>query len=465
VYKVLLGTASEDDRTNLQNMREAEAVRAEFDALRTAVDTRVAGAVKTEALPLVGKGGPRFDVPTDQVFNWSWPAGGKLDPAPAKPIIDQMVAYYASQQLGQRQVESQRLTLDKDKELIAKLQQQFKDATDKLNAAAASFPKEVAAAQQKADAQAKDARAQFQAATQNYVDEKRKAETMLAEKDIVIRQANEDYAKAKARIESAESQLEAREDPFEFDKPHGRIVRRRGNLVEINLGKADNVKAGLKFSVQPSDTPERGFDTRKRRVRTPDGRTEVQIVAKGKLEVIQTLGDHLSEARLIEENDPVRDGVLTGDLLYNSVWRKGAPDHIALIGIFDLNGDGTDDIKQLARDLTKMGIIVDAYWDLDQNKWVGRISEKTIYAVEGNIPFKEIQAGEPPVIIEAKAGVLNGIGTARKDAKERGTKVVRMRDFFPRIGYPLNLDVDEERINEAAARYLKLGNAEAPPGM
>jgi hypothetical protein len=102
-------------------------------------------------------------------------------------------------------------------------------------------------------------------------------------------------------------------------------------------------------------------------------------------------------------------------------------------------------------------------------KWVGRITEKTIYAVEGNVPFKDIQPGEPAPIIEAKANVLKGIGEARKDAKDRGTKVVRMRDFFPRIGYPVNLDVEEVRINEAAARYLKLGSNEAPaapqPGM
>ncbi|MGL5096766.1 MAG: hypothetical protein ACRDD1_14320, partial [Planctomycetia bacterium] len=335
VYKVLMGTASEDDRTNLQNMRETEAVKTEFEALRGAIETRVSGAVKTEALPLVGKGGPRFDVPTEQVFTWEWPAGGKLAPAPAKPIIDQMVAYYASQQLGQRQVEAQRVALDKDKELIARLQGQFKDATDKLNAAAAAFPGQVAAAQQKADGQAKDAREQFKAATNNYMIEKQGFDAKINEKDFAIRQMTEDFSKARDRIDAQDALLDAKDDPFEFDKPHGRIVRRRGNLVEINLGKADNLKPGLKFTVQPSDTPERGFESRKRLVRTADGKTEAQIMAKGKIEVIQTLGDHLAEARLLEEKDNVRDSVLTGDLLYNSVWRKGEPDHIALVGVFD----------------------------------------------------------------------------------------------------------------------------------
>ena len=467
LLKSAIGIASEEDRTNLQNMREKEAVREEYTKLVTEIRNRIAGAVQAEARNFVGQQGQRFDMADRTVFDWDWPADGNLAAAPnTKPLLEQIVAYYAAQQLGQRKVDTELVQLKQQKDLATRVATQSQDLSAKLQAAYDAIPADMKKEADKYLKISQDTQKALGNETKKYTDDIRKAEADKNQLALDVRRVTEDLSKAQRLTDELSSRLEANDDPFEFDKPHASIVRRRGNIVEVNLGSRDNVKPGLKFAVQPSDTPERGFDARKRVVRTPDGRTESQIIAKGKIEIIQTLGDHLSQARIVEERDPVRDGILVGDLLYNSVWRKGEPDHIALVGIFDLNGDGSDDIKSLARDLTKMGIIVDAYYDLDQLKWVGKISEKTIYAVEGNVPFKDIQPGEPPAILEAKAAILKGITDARKEAKDRGSKLVRMRDFFPRVGYPVNLDVDQRQIDASAARYLKTSVVGEPvPGM
>ena len=76
---------------------------------------------------------------------------------------------------------------------------------------------------------------------------------------------------------------------------------------------------------------------------------------KGTIEVIEVLVPTLSRARITSEGDYIRDGISEGDLLYNAVWRKGVADRIALAGIFDTNGDGTDDIVKVVRDLKRNG--------------------------------------------------------------------------------------------------------------
>ena len=110
------------------------------------------------------------------------------------------------------------------------------------------------------------------------------------------------------------------------------------------------------------------------------------FVPKATIEVIEVLGPEVSRARVTSERSDIRDRALNGDLLYNSVWRKGQSDHIALIGIFDINGDGSDDIETVIRDFNKMGIPVDAYFDLKSKKWVGKLTERTRYLVDGHTP-------------------------------------------------------------------------------
>ena len=183
----------------------------------------------------------------------------------------------------------------------------------------------------------------------------------------------------------------------------------------------------------------------------PDGRVARRIVPKGSIEVIEVLGPNLSQGRITEEESQVRDRVLAGDLLYNAVWRRGATEHVVLFGIFDTDGDGRDDIKSLKDELSRMGVIVDAYYDLGTMKWVGNITSQTTFAVEGHTPTVTIADGN----MEGKSKIISSIADARKLVKESGIRILRPRDFFPRIGHKIRLDVPESAINQAATYYVR----------
>jgi hypothetical protein len=256
-----------------------------------------------------------------------------------------------------------------------------------------------------------------------------------------------------------------KQETFINDEPQGKILRRLPEgVVEINIGSDALVRPGLTFTVLPNDFPEKGRQSRIRVMRVADEHGNYKnvdrFVEKATVEVLEVLGPKLSRCRITQEYDPICDGASPGDLLYNSVWRKGQADHIALIGIFDVNGDGSDDIAGLIRDLTHMGIPVDAYFDMRQRKWVGQINEQTRFLVEG---WKPIQGVVDPNR-DDKAKLLNDMNKAVESAKEKGVAVVSFRDFFPRIGYRVKLDVTADRINQATAPYLnKVTAVDTPP--
>ena len=168
----------------------------------------------------------------------------------------------------------------------------------------------------------------------------------------------------------------------------------------------------------------------------------------------------LSLARLQPgtELDPIRDGVTVGDLLYNSTWRKGVADHIALIGIFDVNGDGTDDIESVIRDLRRTGVLVDAYFDMKKRVWVGEVTERTRYIVEGYMPINT--AADPNR--DEKTKLLGAINTAVKEGRDKGVDTLNFRDFFSRMGYKFRLDVSDDKVNQATAPYLSNVGVGAP---
>ena len=464
LYKGAMGLLSADEQSKLQSLREKEAVREEYTQMMAAIERRVQAVVRTKADELRTKD-PRaagaFNVQAKEVLDWEWPQDGGLPVQPRSPLVAGIVDQYAAQRLSNIEVQQKTAQMDA---AMKKADERAKAASDRevaLKAEQDEYPKKVAAEAARYDKELAAIRAEYAKLTGEYNDKARQHAALQEELNLKARQAAEDLGKQRTKADKLEAERDAVADQFAYDQPHGKIQRRNGNLVEINLGSADNVKAGLKFAVMPSDTPRKGLESRKYRG---------VVVPKAKIEVVSILGEHQAQARILagSEVNPIQDSVIVGDLLYNAVWRKGEPDHVALFGIFDLNGDGTDDIARLASDLTKMGIVVDAWYDLGQKKWQGKLTEKTIYAVQGNVPFKNMNAGEPEGVLRAKGDIQAALTAAEKEARERGTKVVKMRDAFPRIGYPVNLDVDERRIDQAASKYLRAapaGDAATPPGM
>jgi hypothetical protein len=447
-YKVATGVNSPEERTQFEAARFKDEIKAEHDRFMAAMADRAKTAL-TKAMNDISLRGD-VQVPLASFFEWK--TDGQTITAPPRPLVDAGIYAMAQQLLAQNNLavaEKNYADIRKSASdainALSAAAREYKDATDKLPAQIAATVKkyEDSAAAEKAKyaTDQQEARTKLQASAD--------AQAELAFQRDKERTAKQNY---QAQVDRAISELESRTDPFQFDKPTGKILRRQlGNKqVEIDLGSADYLRPGIRFSVQPGDTVERGLGSRLKQVKGADGKPEYRIQSKGNIEVVEVIGPHLAIARITDEFDEIRERIIGGDLLYNSAWRKGSADHVALFGIFDLDADGIDDIQLVVNNLTKAGIVVDAYFDLATLKWVGTINERTIFAVEGYYPVLKGLDGNA----DYKTRLIAAMDEAKKYVKERGAKVVKIRDFFPRIGYDVNLGITDDRINQAAAKYF-----------
>lgn len=390
--------------------------------------------------------------------------GGQLQaPSPDKTALGIAVKNANYRNLALNQAAAKQVESDAAVAQLAAASKVYKDASTLFAAKTDSLPKDFKA---KMDELEKSLNAKTKSYTDD-VDRYRgdidkmtgQLETLEARKRFL----EDDIKRLKNNLDIVVSKVKP-PDPLQYDEPQGKILRRLpNNVVEIDLGSSALVNPGLTFTVLPLDFPEKGRASRLREFREPDERgimkTRVEFVPKATIEVIEVLGPALSRARITGEHDPIREAALQGDLLYNSAWRRGVGEHIALIGVFDINGDGTDDVENVVRDLTRMGINVDAVFDLRTQAWRGQLGQRTRYLVEGyTIP---VGANDPHQA--AKAALISKMGAAREEARTKAIQIVNFRDFFGRTGYRVNPNVPEAQIARAVARYFAAVGADPMP--
>ena len=447
MYRAAVGVASQADLDALKNTSKKDKVVEEYKLVAGELQKVVAGLVTAESQKMPGM---PFNVPTKDVLDW--PAGetGTFDAAPKLPLIGVVVNAYGRQQLASNKMNTAIKEAADAMADAAKRGSQSDAAAKAYADAAAKYPELL-----KAEVAATEARFNVELAklgdtTKKYTDTMRASAVAEEELKIKTAQAQSMAAGLKNQVDRLNGVAAEKEDPFAFQKPHGQITSKRDGTVTINLGSSDLVRPGLTFSVQPAETRTLGLDSRKVEYTAPNGRKSIVIKKKGTIEVVDVLGPNVSTAKITGEDSPIREAILPGDILYNPAWRKGAPDHVALYGVFDLDGDGTDDIKVLVRDLQKVGVVVDAYYDLEKSEWQGKPTKDTAFAVEGAYPSNAAVDG----LSAAKAAVSKKLDEAKTQALNTGIKVVRARDFFPQIGYKARLDVPPDVINRAYNRYL-----------
>ncbi len=225
------------------------------------------------------------------------------------------------------------------------------------------------------------------------------------------------------------------------DQPKGAIVDTRNGQVYINLGSADNVKPGLTFSVLPAGST---------------GRAAAATPRKGAVEVATVLEPHLSLCKVVEANNPVRDPLLKGDLLFNPAWSPAGQEHVALAGIIDLNGDGVDDTQDLIRALQKQGITVDAWLDLKDRTIKGPgMTERTTYLIVGERPVVSSAAAsiENNPLAQAQIDVIGKITEMENKGRDLGVQKVPYRRFLSLIGY--RLPPSMQPADYGASSYLR----------
>jgi len=434
-------------------------------ATATKFDDAVAAYLKNQA---GGGMAPKFDSSSILAGNdfdiWS----GELDDkkqlkAPKSSLLDLAIRARILRDVAMKATAEDRVSWDNSVAASNTVNKAYEAAKKAFNDKAVELPKsfddKIKKINEAVDA-LRDNYRKNEAATRAIVEEKLR---QIDDLNLTIRQKTAEIDRLKDTL-SVINRKKPKEDPFAYDVPQGKIIARLAdNIVEINLGSNAQVQTGLTFTVLPIDFPQKGRVSRMMKMRVPDNRGnyhEVEMfVPKATIEVIEVLGPDVSRARITSEYSDVRDRALPGDLLYNSVWTKGQADHIALMGIFDLNGDGSDDIERLVRDFNKMGIPVDAYFDLKTKKWVGKLTDRTRYLVDGATP---IPTGNDPNS-EAKTKLIGAMKAARDEAEAKHIQVIPARDFFSRTGFKAKVDVSDDRINQAATKYLGGIGVEMPP--
>lgn len=487
LYRVAIGTASEDDRAAVQNPPDKfkDALRDEHAALMNAASITITNAVGDvrkgpDGRPIeLGGGGP-FDVKMQDVLSWPWPTGqGQVlarQPNPG-PLLDRLVKVAAERERMYHESVAVRKNASDEATV-------YKAEKDKYTADLASLNKRVQDTIKALDDKITAVETEKKAAIDTFVKSGDDTRKQLGVRAREIDDLKNLLTEAKDNLGNVTNQLndmlrlknemdQEKRGVFPVNVPHGEIVLREtkgeGKIVEINIGSDAGLRPGQTFTVQPSSTRTEGLAKRKRTTLDAEGRMVVsdEIASKGSIEVVSVLGPRLSVARITDEPDSIRDSILKGDLLYNPLFRKNAKDHVVLVGIFDTNADGQDDITEVARNLAKRGAIVDGYFDLSTNKWESLDpnnrkpgpGSNTTYVVRG-WDFDD-QAADT-ALIAAKAKLRGQINDAVTAAKLKGAQEVKAPKFFAEIGYSFSPSISDESTSAAAIKYLKDAPA-APP--
>ena len=279
-----------------------------------------------------------------------------------------------------------------------------------------------------------DARAKITATTQSLAQELEKTKKEYDEREKKIRGEVDDEKDKLAKLQQELRTKYSSRQLVQLDNPRGKIisVSRNGETVYIDLGTDAHVPPQTTFSVYGRGTGGKVLPEPKAKleyIRATDRSVGLaRVTALAKPAAIRAEADPDRPAFWITDTKEfyrATDPILPNDLIFNPVWDPNHPVHVALVGSFDLDGDGQDDLDSLIRMLRDMGVVIDAYPDMKEGyKIVGRLDYKTDYLIVGNTPPTQI----------GKKNVDNR-REFEEQAHSRGIEVLRLQRFLDRIGY------------------------------
>ena len=103
----------------------------------------------------------------------------------------------------------------------------------------------------------------------------------------------------------AEKNKRLQGETFATDDGEVRSINLRTKAVWINVGRADGLRPQVTFNVHAA------------------GQKPTDNITKAKIEVTQILGEHLAEAKILE--DSMEDPIVPGDKIYTPLWDPGVP--------------------------------------------------------------------------------------------------------------------------------------------
>jgi ElaB/YqjD/DUF883 family membrane-anchored ribosome-binding protein len=230
--------------------------------------------------------------------------------------------------------------------------------------------------------------------------------------DAADKKAKDALTKAEAALTAANKQaVEKNKQVIDltkktFESPLGKIrwVNQRERTVWIDLGRADALPRQLTLAVYSGNT-----------------QNVTSAAKKGGIEVSQILGDHLAEARIVDDN--ISDPLLPGDVVHTPLWTPGVREKFAFTDGMDIDANGTNRPDALRNLITMSGGEVVAELS-DKGERKGQMDATTRFLIVG----KEHTPGTPEALIKARVQML-------REAEKLGVQTINLTDFLRRIDY------------------------------
>lgn len=191
---------------------------------------------------------------------------------------------------------------------------------------------------------------------------------------------------------------------FEVADGKVRWVSQRNGTVWINLGQADGLTRQTTFAVFPSEASDMA-----------------KAEKKAGIEVTQILGDHMAEARVLD--DKITNPILPGDLIYTPIWSPGEHLSFALTDGMDVDGDGKSDTEIVKNLITMSGGVVSAELS-DTGKRTGKIDTNTRYLIIG----RKHDENTPAQVRELRVKMI-------READTLGIQQVPLSELLNRMGW------------------------------
>ncbi len=208
----------------------------------------------------------------------------------------------------------------------------------------------------------------------------------------------------KSTIENQRQELNRlRSDRFETVQGEITYVVPRGELVLINLGSADALRAGVQFGVIAAE--------------------EINLQdapVKATIEVVKVLNANSSQARVIGAPS-YRNPLIAGDKIYSPFWAPGRKVRIALAGEIDIDGDGRSDVDQLRSMIELAGAEVAAVIT-ESGSIEGTLDSSVRFLVVGEQP--DVAGNASVADDESKAALVAKLGQIKAMATEQGVTVI-----------------------------------------
>lgn len=249
-----------------------------------------------------------------------------------------------------------------------------------------------------------------------------------------------DAKEAAAKIAGINTQLSTKLDELsqtEFDVPDGNIlyVNQSDKTVRLNIGKLDSVRLLSRFGVYPPNTLDLG-----------------RAVPKGSVEIVRILGDHESEAKIIE--DEMVNPVMPGDMIYTPLWKVGEQVYFALGYHLDIDGDGKTD-TEILKDLIEANGSHVALWMDDDGTVHGRMSSAITAIITSDTPVGELFTADQTKEQKIKDQIQTVYMKLLDEARLNNVRDVKLAEFLRRVHFRKSADIQ---------RYQEEGGVKSTTG-